>query len=339
MYTNEDLILLLGLYIINYPVLASWRCTLGKPIGLVFDDYIQANAFIEQLAPNPEVIDLSMTSGELEKAVRDANLNGIFFYYSPATGGYVSKKLCNAMDLLFSIARSGKYGGKPACVATFLIFENFIPEELKDSVFEVHVGEALTTGKTDVLSLVPDSSELSVIKEVIRMHALKNREQLKAAVAFTYPKLKAQGNLKLYERLLKAADMTMKNAADYRDADDISDLVISELLEYYVMRSPKTHLLPQIGDSETVDFANDFFSNGDSMFISERLFKEIVGNLLKVVKYDVIKFRLVYAGILLGSQGKYTQKMYCKINGRLESPRMMRFNLRLMPELRSYLNE
>lgn len=326
MLENRNAILLRSLCL-NAPILRVWGYMPKIPFALVCSEFADAIEFAQMLSPNPRILDGFSQIREIEEALGASRSDGVFLIVERATA--ISAKMQAKIDAIFAAARFGKVCKKTVHAAVFLIFRRMVPEEYREQVFEIHLEKWRAGTDFNMLRLVPDSNQLSLVNDKIR--ELKKGEKgigtLKAAAGFLYPKLAELGRITDYKLVLEACERLEHLAKMYQEESGVAELLTESFFNYIENSSDiRVYALPYIGRDAENHFEESFFIKGDQFYIHESFFMKIIAPVMEVVPIGMIKDTLVKADLLKCDSGGYTAKMsYYYEKNRLLRRRMLRF--------------
>ena len=320
-------IMLLASYCLNYPVLAKLGKTLKKPVALVFAEAGDAVAFANLISPAPIIVDAPMKVLQTQKLIRRANSQGVFMLMPEMKT--TSVKFQEKMEASIGAARNNMINGEQCSTAVFFMFSKFVPDEFRDTVFEIHVGGLRSLGKIDFLNqIVPEPNELELVFDKMKDFEGEDSEEraLLCAGAFLYPQI---ADTNAYQRVVEAVKKLCEAADCYRDANGIVELfsdLMYKLAEDGCL-SP-VFILPELDEEGEQKLFTGIYLKGDIFYIHERNFKSLVCGMGDGITINAMKSALLKKGILITDKGGYTTKMgYCNSKGEFKRERMMKFSI------------
>lgn len=338
MRSNEILMILFS-YAVNYPVLRDWCKNLFKPIGLLFAEPSLAQKFCLLLSTKPVIIQESDSHSFASRILMKSNSEAVCLICR-SDKGYQDKNTRNNLKVMFSVAETGLIGGRSTGCAPFMIFYNYIPENLKQGVFAVHIEESVSFEGADSLhELIPSVEDLSYIKAEIESFDEDDALPLKAATAFLKPKLMKSGEENLYLELLKTCEKIARMAETYAEEDQVVNLVETVFINYYTDYHPIVLMLDTLVATSTDEIEKALVFSGDKLYIREAHFKIVMADLIKIFGVDALKEKLVREEVISGTIGAYTKRIGIKLSDRMEVVRMLEFNLCLLPKFKSFILE
>ena len=321
-------------YSIQYPMLAAWGLTLSKPIGLVIRDREHAQKFINQLSPSPLIVDIADKPCKIERSLHLLNSEA-FVLDCREILDLKSKNVQENLAYAFRISKGYGRLDYGTVVATFLLFQDFIPKPLKDKLFEIHIEgnqqEALFINNEEWL--IPADDEIPEVHRWLKKVVIKEGiHPLSASVEFLKPMLATLGEEKAYKALKGKATEMIEAAEDYCSSDEIAEFIVSEMLDYFEREKLKVYELPTLPDN--IDFESSAFFTQNYLFLSDDLLRKICK--ATNLSSTEIKFVLLENGFLEGNYGDYTSKMNFKVGTKNYRKRMLRLNLNGLTVLKNY---
>lgn len=332
----EDLIVVLWSLNVNYPVLRSWNYVIGKPIALVFNNMVTAIPFVKKLSPHPQIIDSSTKISTAKKILLTTNSDGVFMMLSNRGGNLIKEQ--EKINALFSVANLGVLDGKEASVMTFFVCDRRVPDEYKSEVFEIHVDDLLPNTYENLFSFVPSAEMLPVVFEKIQEFKRDELLPFKAIIAFLYPYLKEQNNLTRYKILLTEMGELFQMAEEYQEQEDVVELVQQQFIDFINKNACDIYHLAEIEGEVEERIDEILVVKGDSLFMDDKKFKDIIKPMLEILPLHIIKERLNKEGILFGQPGDYTVKMSYLSNGKMKRIRRLKFDTDKMKMLKNYIS-
>lgn len=333
----NEILMILYAYSVNYPILKSWGCCFARPIALVFNGLEGCMQFCEKLSPKPVILNVSDKHQYVEKVLKESNSEAVVLFYRNYRG-YAGKDVRTNLDAIFSAAQTGKIGGTDVTCAPYLILDKIIPDDLRNLVVEIHIDDISMPEIQDFLEMIPSTESLGIVKDEIKGLKRDYSYPIQAATAFLKPWFNEQGQNEKYAKLL---DMCKNFVCDYNffeNINQISNLVISEITEYYKNKKPKAIPIEELPEAELSELDHAFIFDKKSLYLKETLFKKICADLLgEFISVNNLKFGLVKEGLLHGKEGTYTLLIRVKTVENNHYMRVMAFDIDKMPELRSFL--
>lgn len=338
MYRLKNILRILYSYTVNFPVLSDWGFTLHETIGLVFSDLSMATEFCQLLSETPFLLNVRDKSEEVKKTIANANSEAVCLFYRQYKQ-YTPNNVSRNLNIAFDSNQFARIGNSKTTSVTFLIFMDYVPEDLKRQILEIHINaEPINMTGDELIESVPKAEELALIKHKIGMLKHDKSLPLKAAATFLVPYLEKNNNLDIFCEMLEVCETVINEAEDYRETDSVKEYVVSMLEDYYTsVHPPLFRMEDSILNKSGLEEA--FLMGDDRLYIHEKLFKEIVKKLTESISIDSLKYRLVKEHVMLGEAGSYTKKVGIIINGNYDRIRMLCFDLGEMPRLHSYLLE
>lgn len=329
-----DCMHILHSYSVNYPILKEMGFYIRKPIALVgagnvlqdFTSKLSIVPVVEDVATSPIMIQEKMELLNSEAFVMDCCIN-----YGKKHG-----KVERNLSMLFQAARSGIVDQIELCAATFALFEKKIPQELQEKFFIIHIREDCNENISDLTWSIPDEGDIPQILEALIMHR-NEWSPLRAAVQFLYPAFKRHNKLDYFTHLCDVAYAIDDSAESFDEGPELLNLFVDELKSYLSNVPVNIYSLLHLPPLELDAFMDSIFYREENIYISEVLFKKIVEPLLGVYHVNLIKELLAAVGILELSGTGYTSKVCFKLDGTTKRMRMMKFNFKELPELKSFL--
>lgn len=335
---NREVLLLLRSYTLNFPILSDWHLQENRPIGLIFQEASSAYKFCRNLSAKTVFFNINEKADKVRKTLCDENSEAIcIFCYEH--GRYTSIKAQQNFEVALQACSQGHIEGFSLGAAIFFVFTQYIPEEMEKELFPIFIskGECEIAGAID--DLVPNADELPIIFEKIKQMPKTNALPLKAAAAFTLPKLMVQERGAEFEKLLETAENIAVQAEMGSEGTELSDAVMAALIAFYEDKLPKVIDLDNLEVKDKSDIEDAWLVRGDRLYLPEKAFGNAIEGILNYVRVQAVKQRIQEENLLLGKKGEYTQKIYVRTGKDTLQFRRMALNLELMPELSSYLKE
>lgn len=329
-----EMIQILRSYCINFPILSEIGVTMSKPIALVFNEVQEVTPFINSLSPRPRIVDGSTKVSKVKELLLMANSDAVVLIM-PSNDSARLIKQNERIELLFNAAALGKVDGIASCAAIFMVFNKFVLEEYRERVFEIHVSKDVIQCTTNIIDLIPDSKDISIVLDKIRLQKCIGEadRSLYAAVAFMYPKLMEHGKLDLYEALEADAKQLISNAKLYHENDMVLELCLEQMHNYICEQDmlKEVYELPILNEDAENSIHHAAYLKGNYVFVHDELFRRMMENVLQNVPMDVIKVTLMANKILCGTKDGYTTKMnYYSIDNQAKRVRMLKLDLDLL---------
>lgn len=325
MQKNEICTILMN-YCAHFPILSEWGCTMKAPIGLIFEDINESTEFVREVSANADVFTVNSSTKALTEKVFTANSTGLFYQFPINT--YAVKRLTEQLNLLTSASTLLSIDGVNVHTAIFILFDRRVPDEMLERVFPIYVGKGSFENKISLS--IPEPTQFGLIYDQVKACHEINERALKAAIAFLYSSLDDSQ----YRRLLAAADELIDEACVLTEALDMAALFNSILIDAIESEKVKVTLLPEI---KVAEFDDRLFIESAYAYLSENTFRTLFAEEVYIPPIGKIKAELNEAGILPSRIGDYTAKMPYSIGKIKDRKRMMRFDLQLLPEIKSYL--
>lgn len=333
----ENIIWLLWSLCVNYPLLALWNCTIGKPIALVFNILPEANSLVKKLSPHPQIIDDSIKVSTAKKILLNTNSDGVFMILSNRGKRSLIKE-DDKINAIINTSNLGILENKKVAVMTFFICNRKVPDELKCEVFEIRIEMKSFNFDEDLLKCIPSADQLPVVYDKIQELEVNETLPFKAAIAFYYPYFKKNNKLPRYENMMKEIEELIQSAKEYQEQDDVGEMVQEQFIKFVKTNANVIYSLPEV-DADVEERLNQVLIIRSSfLYMDESMFKKIIKSVIEILPIDFIKEKLIIDGVLLGAPGNYTTKMNYFVDGKLKRKRMLRFDIDKMGKLKNYIS-
>lgn len=330
---NADVLkLLLRSYIINFPILATWKRILYCPVALIFDNFSQAGDFVKEISPAPIMIDAGMKVKRMQELLAEINSRGAFLFLTNCKK--ISQKEHEKIRTFCDIAVTQKYSGSPVIGAMVIICNRRVPEEVLDIAVAFQVNESQTVTKYELLDLIPSPLQLELVKD--RIEGLMDFEDdvvnvFCSAAMFMYPRLREKKD-GLADHLEDHTQQVLKESRLFGDEEDILEMSVQRFFECAGNGNfENCYTLPNLEEEAIQKLKTAVYVKPGILYLHPEKFKEIMQPLLQIFNLTVIKRTLFEAEMLMADAGGYTKKMsYFSVYGNAERVRMMAFDTEKM---------
>ncbi len=307
--SDLDILRILALVAIHYPILVQMGYTSKLPFALVLPESNYIGEVMERLGTVGLITD-SMSDVEVEHTLKTASISPIV--YLAANGVNLSKRSATRIAQMIDTVRCGKYRGAEMHTLLVFAFARRIPESISSEFLTIHLnGEGLVNDsehKLDAAQIEGTSLNKRVLEDVLYPYKKDDvsLRMMNAAIAISglcFPTIEL-------DPLFTTARKIYEFAEDDQDAGDVCSL-FRENIYKYVSESDDYLIckLPDVDDHNETAIKKGIFYDCKYVYLSEALFKEITKDLRTIFSVDVIKEELLDHGILIGGKDRYSTKM------------------------------
>ena len=246
-----------------------------------------------------------------------------------------SVKMEEKIAMVYSCMQIGRIDDLSLSVLAAFVFIKAVPDRFQDNVSEIHISFSDSINIEGILELVPEPSQLALVKDKIREIGDASDEEhfLRSAAAFLYPKLADKGSLDEYGKLDAVIAELISAMEVYRDGHGIAVDLLEAMYNYFESRVGEmpAYQLPDIGEEAAGQLEEALFFNSQFIYISEKKFREIIQPFTRAIPISDLKGILAKEDILLGDAGGYSAKMNFHAGSKaVVRVRMMKFKLKSM---------
>ena len=317
----KEIIKILQSLVLNYPIISEWNKTLQMPIGRVFDKFSDLMEFTSNLSKNVRRIHAGVPPNMVRKMLTAPNSDPIVWH--PEVGGkYISRKKEEIKEMLLCAATFGSLDGQKIRSTIFFAFLKFIPDEFQDDVYPIFINKVDKSPIEDIIAILPSHDELELVRDKCSEFS-DHSSELKTAVAFLYPTMKREGRMEDYEELLHVAGMLASNASLYSENDEITEWFEALIEEQLHLNEIEVFDLPELDDYQIENLDKAFYRKGDSLYMSDSLFKKILAPLTESIPLNLVKRKLAEQELIYSDKSGFTKKMRYRHNGKIIPKRMV----------------
>jgi len=331
----KDLQYILYSYSVNYPILRDMELHLRKPIALVGSCNMLED-LTKTLSANPVVVDV-VAANKLVKA-ETMLLNSEAFILD-CSSNYDKKKETREKNLamLNQAAKTGVVDDIELCAATFALFEEHIPQKIRNQFFVVYIQDDYETMESDLRWIIPRSEDINKIIEALIINK-KDWSPLRAAVQFLLPEFKRTNRMDYFEHLCRMAMEIDDYAENFIEGEEVVSLFEEEVMKFLERYLVKVFELSSNLSLTIEDLENAIVYKNNRAFMKESLFKKIVTPLLSAYSINQLKRLLSEEGALESDKDVRTTKLMVKMDGAKPRIRMLKFNLNYFTNLKDYIS-
>ncbi|MGN0711704.1 MAG: hypothetical protein ACI4LO_08075 [Anaerovoracaceae bacterium] len=224
-----------------------------------------------------------------------------------------SFKGTSRLELIINSVKAGQCYAKKITRLPIVVSDFVVPRELQEDVFELHL-EKCESEKVALWELLADGKQMPLVERKISEvagHLPAAHQFFLSALAFLYPKLQESGRLNEYAEFETViADMVEKDL-QAKDSGGISEMFLRKLYGFNKDgERPKIATLPEVKDDALKNPDDFFFCSYEFVHMTDNLFKEIVGNMSKILGINTIKNILAEEGFIVKvSKRSYLSKV------------------------------
>lgn len=224
-----------------------------------------------------------------------------------------SFKANSRLEMIISCTRAGQCLGKNITRLPIIVTDLVTPPEYREDLLQIHMG-VHEDCKYNIWEMLATSEELVIVKDKIReiesglplVHKF-----LLSCLAFIYPRMKQNNILEEYTDFENVIADLVEKDNQAKDPSGITEMFIDRLYKFKKHGGkPKLAVLPKVEEDAVNNMDKYFFCNEKYLHMTDNLFKDVIGNLSKVIGINSIKQILADEAVLIkGSKRSYKSKM------------------------------
>lgn len=301
---------------VNYPVLKDWGYIFPRLMTVVVPQGKMLKATDVFKSYSFTILDEFSKKEDVRKALLSTHSAFVIFPYKKSTRSDM------VIDQLYALVQAGFVDGIPIQAMPILITEDFLVEDQEGKQFIVYADNGECEHTIPFESIVPSADQLPVVKDkidiVIRNSNSEEEKVLLAACCFMYPIFKQQGEGEKIEELFHEVQRLCEMEEEVRDLQGVDILFLDTINSWQEENLfDDVYELPFIDDAVMENKDEIICYDEDYVFLSDKLFKEIVTPILHIVPLSQLKQSLKEEGILSthSNTRTFTVKMSYVDNG------------------------
>lgn len=319
---------------VNFPILKETGYVLTKPILLVVNSGQLPNAISIFRLNEKSMLFERMKDKQLLQVMTSLNSGFAIYPYCATTKGN------DFMKQLVEIMRTGMVFGKQISAPILIISEEIPSGNNLQEYFTIYTEENFDKIEISYKDVVPDDSQISVVFDKINEHCLESQTQqekvMNAAVCFLYPILSQNGKKELLHQYFEVVAKLIENDEMTGDNNKVGEEFIFQLYRWQEQIGfTNIHQLPDLSMKCSKNMEKCVFYDEEFVYVKDKLFKNICGELLQIYASDILKKKLLEENIIVPDGARtYTAKMgYRNIAGQYCRERMIRFDRKKLQKI------
>ena len=309
-------------YIVNFPILQDWEKSMTKPLALVFNNRQVMAKAIKTTFSSCKLIESSASINKIKETIITANSHGVMYIVEP--NSIARSKVKSILELLLDTNYFGAIDNKKVSTAVILLFEGVVSKELKNLVFEIHLGVENLNVQIPILDVVPELSKLEIIREQLQRIEVKGDSIIPAA-AVLYPLC----SKKDYNDFLQTAKDLDKQSKEFAEQDGLVEFFCDNFKEMVVEGEIEfKYRLPNVDEEGVRNKEEALFFDDKFVYLSYTYFRKICEYIFgSDISLMTIRTALIESDIIVADKGGFTTKMsFITATGKFERTRMIKLN-------------
>lgn len=322
----EDILKLIISLSWGVPLLSRFNMQPLMPIAFITESSRESR-LVMGLVPRQRVIHTRTSQKEISDKLIDSEALPLLFLGDNKDNP--SKRENELVSFLVSVIRAGVCEKKEVNSLAVGIFEKHIPQQFQQSFFKIYIQDCEDYHAEEVaaykdLLFCETMIRKDKVERLLSSHneCIPMLSALKASIElaqFACPEIDTISLAQIAEQLVTLDE-------ERNDTDDLIDLFLDDIYKEAENGRVSLFDLPNLEAWQIDQLGTAVFADKAYLYISEQRFSQLVSGLRCIYPIDIIKYKLVEAGIIKGSgETSYSTKMgYITPYGEYKRVRMIK---------------
>lgn len=321
-----DVLLLLRLVALFYPVTVSALVQIRRPVALIVSDGSIIQPLIRFIGSEKSLITENMSIEKATKVIRLSEINPVICIGRNKES--IPQRVEDLWRFLIDASRLSEIAGEQLKTQILFIFNKRIPTMYMEDFFRIYISKTDFPESFSDINLSRFNGACLDWRELESICHSYDVDGDELRAFFTVIDLAAKYDDSIdVVKLKEIAEQVVAYDEETEDVGDVTGMFREELYNFVEnTHSCRIYQLPNVETCAITQIDRVMFFDSDYLYMSDSLFRVVTGNMRQIFPADVIKGTLSAEDVLKGGSGRYASKMTLVTPyGESKRPCMLRF--------------